>query len=388
MLYFYENPKRTRPKAIVHLAYSALFMVHDSLFDRPYCFQLVERTLPCISTIYYLSSGDAETATEWMASIRPLCSPNLSAVNSMIFRAVHEDPHFGTAAFTPSNDGESCSGTQINGNGSSNGGGSSVSVANLSPKHRLAAYQNGGSNSLKGVSRLRSLYISMIEAHRLPVKITPHPFVVISLNTVKVARTSVKCPPDPIYEESFVFEDIPADVTYFKLTLINKGKRSKDAELAEINIELSRFQSGEEFEEWLHFTGLSLPLRDDWGSVRVRVRFVNELIMPMAEYSPLKDLVLGDDLEVVAICEDLCYHDRLPLANALLKISAYERQECKLIRALVEREIQVESDVSTLFRSNSLTTTLVDQYMKNTCQTFLLKTLTEPINKVLDAKVS
>lgn len=405
MLYFYENPKRTRPKAIVHLAYSALFMVHDSLFDRPYCFQLVERTLPCISTIYYLSSGEAETALEWMGSIRPLCSPNLSAVNSMIFRAVHEDPHFGTAAFTPGadslssaagaaaassglGDSVSCSG-QSNGN-SNNGNGSSVS--NLSPKHRLAAYQNGGSlsssSNTKGVSRLRSLYITMIEAHRLPVKITPHPFVVISLNTVKVARTSVKCPPDPIWEEDFVLEDIPADVTYFKLTLINKGKRSKDAELAEINIELSRFQSGEEFEEWLHFTGLTLPLRDDWGSVRVRVRFVNELIMPMAEYSPLKDLVLGDDLEVIAICEDLCYHDRLPLANALLKISRYERQECKLIKALVEREIQIESDVSTLFRSNSLTTTLVDQYMKNTCQQFLLKTLTEPINKVIDSKTS
>ena len=86
--------------------------------------------------------------------------------------------------------------------------------------------------------------------------IEAHPFVTVSLNTVKVARTSVKCPPDPIWEEDFVLEDIPADVTYFKLTLCNKGKRSKDAELAEINVELFRFQSGEEFEEWLHFTGL------------------------------------------------------------------------------------------------------------------------------------
>ncbi|KPM07554.1 ras GTPase-activating protein 1-like protein [Sarcoptes scabiei] len=46
MMYFYESPKRARPKAIVHLSYSALYMVHDSLFDRSNCFQLVERTLP------------------------------------------------------------------------------------------------------------------------------------------------------------------------------------------------------------------------------------------------------------------------------------------------------------------------------------------------------
>ena len=358
MLYLYENPKRTRPKAIVHLAYSALYSVHDSLFERPHCFQLVERTLPCISTVYYLSSADPETQQEWMNAVKPLCSPNLSAVNSMIFRAVHEDPSFGTAAFVNNPD-----------------------LDSSSPKHKHC-------NSIgKGVSRMRSLYIKMIEAHRLPTKITPHPFVTLSLNTVKVAKTSVKCPPDPIWEEDFVLEDIPADVNYFKLTLTNKGKRSKDVELAEINIELSRFSSGEEIEEWFHFAGLSLPLRDDWGSVRVRVRYVNELIMPFGEYSPLKDLLLGEDLEVIAVCEEFCYHDRLPLANALLKISRYEHQECSLIRALIEREIQIENDVSTLFRSNSLTTTLVDQYMKATCQEFLLKSLSEPISRVLDSKV-
>lgn len=264
-----------------------------------------------------------------MQSIRPLCSPNLSAVNSKIFRAVHEDPHFGTAAF----------------NGTNNN--SHLMINDDTSPTRNGSFNNNNcsNNATKGISRLRSLYITMIEAHRLPVKITPHPYVVISLNTVKVARTSVKCPPDPIWEEDFILEDIPADVTYFKLILFNKGKRSNDSELAEINIELNRFQSGEEFEEWVHFSRLTLPIREDWGSVRVRVRFVNELIMPLAEYSPLKDLLLGDDLEVVALCEEFCYHDRITLASALLKISRYQRRECQLIKALLEREIQLETDV-------------------------------------------
>ncbi|XP_027205911.2 RAS p21 protein activator vap isoform X2 [Dermatophagoides pteronyssinus] len=377
MLYFYDSPKRARPKSIVHLSYSALYMVHDSLFDRSNCFQLVERTLPCISTIYYLSASDQDQAQEWMQAIRPQCSPNLSTVNSRIFRAVHEDPHFGTAAF----------------NGAAAVAAASTGIVDesVSPTRKVGSSFNSSpaasASGAKGVSRLRSLYITMIEAHRLPVKITPHPFVVISLNTVKVAQTSVKCPPDPIWEEDFVLEDIPADVTYFKLTLLNKGKRSKDSESAEINIELSRFQSGEEFEEWLHFSGLTLLTRD-WGSVRVRVRFVNELIMPLAEYSPLKDLLLGDDLEVIAMCEKLCYHDRSTLAAALLKISRYQRRECHLIQALLEREIQLETDVSCLFRPNSLTTTLIDQYMKATCQDFLVKSLTDPINKVFDSKAS
>lgn len=141
-----------------------------------------------ISTIYYLSAADSDQAQEWMQAIRPQCSPNLSAVNSRIFRAVHEDPHFGTAAFN---------------------GAAAVAATldeSVSPTRKAGSGSTNGSSpaaSAKGVSRLRSLYITMIEAHRLPVKITPHPFVVISLNTVKVARTSVKCPPDPIWEEDF-----------------------------------------------------------------------------------------------------------------------------------------------------------------------------------------
>ena len=89
----------------------------------------------------------------------------------------------------------------------------------------LNSEPNTGQHS--GVNQMRSLYLSLLEAHRLPVKCVPHPFVIISLNNVKVCRTQVKCPPDPIWEEDFVLEDIPSDVTSFTFTLFNKGKRSK-----------------------------------------------------------------------------------------------------------------------------------------------------------------
>lgn len=61
-LCFYENEKRVKPKGLVDLSYSYLYPVHDSLFERPFCFQLVERTIPCISTYYYLSAESAESA--------------------------------------------------------------------------------------------------------------------------------------------------------------------------------------------------------------------------------------------------------------------------------------------------------------------------------------
>lgn len=61
-LCFYENEKRVKPKGLVDLSYTYLYPVHDSLFERPFCFQLVERTIPCISTYYYLSAESAESA--------------------------------------------------------------------------------------------------------------------------------------------------------------------------------------------------------------------------------------------------------------------------------------------------------------------------------------
>ena len=42
-LYFYEHPKRTKPKGLIDLSCAYMYMVHESFFDKRFCFQLVER---------------------------------------------------------------------------------------------------------------------------------------------------------------------------------------------------------------------------------------------------------------------------------------------------------------------------------------------------------
>jgi len=61
-LCWFENDRRTKPKGLVDLSYSYLYLVHDSLFERPFCFQLVERALPCISTHHYLCAENVDEA--------------------------------------------------------------------------------------------------------------------------------------------------------------------------------------------------------------------------------------------------------------------------------------------------------------------------------------
>lgn len=74
----------------------------------------------------------------------------------------------------------------------------------------------------------------------------PNPFCIISLNQVKVARTKVNTGPDPLWDEEFVLDDVPPDVMTFTITVYNKGKRSKDTEVAELTVELSSLVNGDE----------------------------------------------------------------------------------------------------------------------------------------------
>jgi len=49
--------QRTKPKGLIDLSCAYLYPVHDSVFDKPYSFQLVERALPCLATVTYLSAN-------------------------------------------------------------------------------------------------------------------------------------------------------------------------------------------------------------------------------------------------------------------------------------------------------------------------------------------
>uniref|UniRef100_T1JFR2 Ras GTPase-activating protein 1 n=1 Tax=Strigamia maritima TaxID=126957 RepID=T1JFR2_STRMM len=323
-LLFYDNPKRTKPKGLIDLSYTSMYMVDDSFFDRPNCFQLVERALPCLSTVHYLCAAKPDLAQEWMRSLRPLC--------------VHQTPN-----------------------------------------------KNPRAQRLK---ELYSLHVTILEAHRIPTKLCPHPYCILSLDQVKICRTQVREGPEPVWEEEFVLDDIPPDVVAFTVTVYNKGKRCKDLEVAEMSVELNRLVNGEEIEEWYELSGISPPIREDWGSMRIRVRYLHEMIMPLEEYNSLKELLLDRRMDALCALADVCHHDRTPLATTLLRVFRHEAREADLLQAMNDAEIKKEDETSTLFRAASLTTTLMDQYMRSTATVLLQKALQETIFKVLDSKQS
>ena len=67
---------------------------------------------------------------------------------------------------------------------------------------------------------------------------------------VKVGRTKVKAGQDPVFDETFDLDDIPPDVLTLTITVMNRGRRAKDAEVAEVTVDMTSLKSGSESEEW------------------------------------------------------------------------------------------------------------------------------------------
>jgi len=77
--------------------------------------------------------------------------------------------------------------------------------------------------------------------------------------------------------------DVPPDVMSFSLTLYNKGKRSKDTEVAELTVELANLTNGEEMDEWYPLSGVT-PI-GEWGALRLRIRYINHQVLESANTS-------------------------------------------------------------------------------------------------------
>jgi len=320
-LYFYESPKRTKPKGLIDLNCAFLYAVHESFFDKRHCFQLVEKALPCLATVTYLAAEDAGELEDWFSVLKPMC------VTQMV----------------------------------------------RAPK-------------VAKLREVRSLQLTISEAHRLPFKLVPNPYCIISLNQVKVGRTKVKAGQDPVFDETFDLDDIPPDVLTLTITVMNRGRRAKDAEVAEVTVDMTSLKSGSESEEWYPLRGVT-PI-GEWGSIRLKLRYLHDLIMPEEEYSPLKELILDSKLEVVRALSELCHADRSQLANSLLRIFRFDKKEADLLSTLNRLEVDREDETTTLFRGASLSTALMDVYMKSVCTDFLHSAIFTTVHKIIESRQS
>uniref|UniRef100_A0A8C3RDN4 RAS p21 protein activator 1 n=2 Tax=Cyanoderma ruficeps TaxID=181631 RepID=A0A8C3RDN4_9PASS len=325
LIYFESEKRATKPKGLIDLSVCSVYGVHDSLFGRPNCFQIVVQHFSEEHYIFYFAGETQEQVQDWMKALQMFCSLR----------------------------------------------------------------KNSPGTSNKRLRQVASfLILNVEEAHTLPVKHFTNPYCNIYLNSVQVAKTHIREGQNPVWSEEFIFDDLSSDINRFEISLSNKTKKSKDPDILFMRCQLSRLQKGHATDEWFQLSS-HIPLKGiEPGSLRVRARYSMEKIMPEEEYSEFKELILQKEMHVVYALSHVCGQDRTLLAGILLKIFLHEKLESLLLRTLNDREISMEDEATTLFRATTLASTLMEQYMKATATRFVHHALKDSILKIMESKQS
>ncbi|XP_048858438.1 ras GTPase-activating protein 1 [Brienomyrus brachyistius] len=325
LIYFESEKRATKPKGLIDLSVCSVYGVHDSLFGRPNCFQVVVQHFSEEQYIFYFAGVTPEQTQDWMKCLQVFCS------------------------------------------------------------HLRKPIQPTANKRLRQVSSLM-LYVE--EAHKLPVKHFTNPYCNIYLNSVQVAKTHAREGQNPVFTEEFIFDDLSSEINRFEISLSNKTKKSKESDILFMRCQLSRLQKGQMIDEWFPLSS-HIPLKGiEPGSLRVRARYSVEKIMPEEEYNEFKELILLKELHVIYALAHVCGQDRSLLASILLRIFRHERVEAHLLRTLNDREISMEDEATTLFRATTLASTLMEQYMKATATPFVHHALKDTILKIMESKQS
>ncbi|CAB1321558.1 unnamed protein product [Coregonus sp. 'balchen'] len=325
LIYFESEKRATKPKGLIDLSVCSVYGVHDSLFGRPNCFQVVVQHFSEEQYIFYFAGEIPEQAQDWMKCLQTFCS-NLRKPTQP------------------------------------------------TPNKRLR--------------QVSSLVLYVEEAHKLPAKHFTNPYCNIYLNSVQVAKTHPREGQNPVFTEEFIFDDLSSEINRFEISLSNKTKKSKESDILFMRCQLSRLQKGQMIDEWFPLSS-HVPLKGiEPGSLRVRARYSMEKIMPEEEYSEFKELILLKEFHVIYALAHVCGQDRTLLASILLRIFRHEKTEAPLLRTLNDREINMEDEATTLFRATTLASTLMEQYMKATATPFVHHALKDTILKIMESKQS
>uniref|UniRef100_A0A8C9XS25 RAS p21 protein activator 1 n=1 Tax=Sander lucioperca TaxID=283035 RepID=A0A8C9XS25_SANLU len=74
LIYFESEKRATKPKGLIDLSVCSVYGVHDSLFGRPHCFQIVVQHFSEEQYIFYFAGEAPEQAQDWMKCLQTFCS--------------------------------------------------------------------------------------------------------------------------------------------------------------------------------------------------------------------------------------------------------------------------------------------------------------------------
>ncbi|KAM9055262.1 rasGAP-activating-like protein 1 isoform 6-T6 [Megaptera novaeangliae] len=131
------------------------------------------------------------------------------------------------------------------------------------------------------------------------------------------------------------------------------------------------------------------------GALRLKVRLTEDRVLPSQYYQPLRELLMEsvlrpaeeDAASPLAVLEELTSGDcRQELATKLVKLFLGQGLAGPFLDYLTRREVARTTDPNTLFRSNSLASKSMEQFLKLVGMPYLHEVLRPVINRVFEER--
>ncbi|XP_006870574.1 PREDICTED: rasGAP-activating-like protein 1 [Chrysochloris asiatica] len=131
------------------------------------------------------------------------------------------------------------------------------------------------------------------------------------------------------------------------------------------------------------------------GALRLKVRLTEDRVLPSSYYQPLLELLMEsamgpaeeDIASPLAVLEELTSGDcRQDLATKLVKLFLGRGLAGPFLDYLTRRELARTADPNTLFRSNSLASKSMEQFMKLVGMPYLHEVLKPVVNRIFEEK--
>ncbi|XP_068767601.1 rasGAP-activating-like protein 1 [Struthio camelus] len=131
------------------------------------------------------------------------------------------------------------------------------------------------------------------------------------------------------------------------------------------------------------------------GSLRLKVQLVEDRVLPATYYQPLIELLVEpilqpgepEDVTPLAILEEISsVESRQDVATKLVKIFLAQGLAVPFLDYLIVRELARTTDPNTLFRSNSLASKSMEQFMKVVGMPYLHEVLKPIVNRIFEEK--
>ncbi|XP_034450922.1 rasGAP-activating-like protein 1 isoform X2 [Hippoglossus hippoglossus] len=230
---------------------------------------------------------------------------------------------------------------------------------------------------------------------------TSDPFARVIFNNHSAETSIIKKTRFPHWGETLELEVDPEELSvegHVTVEVWDWDMVGKNDFLGKVEIPLACLHKTPLLEGWFRL----LPLGNNevdaggkLGALRLKVRLVEDRILPSVYYQPLIDLLVEsvisptevEDSSALTMLEDVTtVESRQDVAMTLVKIYLGQGLVVPFLDYLNTREVNHTTDPNTLFRSNSLASKAMEQFMKAVGMLYLHEVLKPIINRVFDEK--